>query len=790
MAEGQQTVISWPGYMYGDGLASKKLYCIHKRKTSEATVTKHLFRIEPARKYYYKKGLQSSEKSNLDEQRELERRRAQSEADYARIKEEYQGMPITYGQAVIIRHMFSNCFMSLEIDKTAKLVGNMQLSLLPEDNEYTNMVILPLSKLTKVGMPISYSHDITIANLRENRYYVHASEFLNSRDEGLEVNGSELKTEWRPQLFTSHKQYSTLYSTGNTLQPCEVVQIFNTSMIGGYLAASQISLADMIYKAKVITTGGNSRQLLNETPMEYTGIKDSLTVSSDVVISQNSNFYTLWEVQKVDTFNSNPIEYMSNDNIDNSAVRLKNVATQCYLSVDPQERSKLILTKDGLNSENIFSFSTRALTLEGGVLRKGDLLKIRDYSGMFIQPIKSKKPRVEITNSQMQYNELVKNSSESPQNRDQVLGISSVHEEARRDLSFGCSNRNDPNETTFEIIGGSNSLIMTANLLSSVYGQLVGFHKYLQDWAVLYNKEARSTIEFYNYELAETYEKELENETDLLNQTLTAVYEFLCLQRSRNQSLSQRKGISSDSLGSILSQDTSDQFKSHILSEMNILQLLVSIYNLISFKTIDTLLPSKSDKEDDEGHKKLSTHSALKSSGLEKFTLVPQVIARNRLDKAAALIVKILTLSALRNRGCSYYLSQKIDLFENSIDFRPDEIIELGQVIAIDLYCEETTFTRFYAVWTKLLEEITEKHGANIKRQILLLRLFTGLTENVSDPSMLAMVQHKLFSSLYLQKQNYRNLRILKFSLLNDRSSTSENRIKVNFNISSSSKPT
>ena len=57
-SESKQTVVSWPGFLYGDGLSSNKLYCIHKRKTSEVTITKCLFRIEPAKKYHRKKELQ------------------------------------------------------------------------------------------------------------------------------------------------------------------------------------------------------------------------------------------------------------------------------------------------------------------------------------------------------------------------------------------------------------------------------------------------------------------------------------------------------------------------------------------------------------------------------------------------------------------------------------------------------------------------------------------------------------------------------------------------------------
>lgn len=768
MTDGNQTVIAWPGYIYGDGLSSKKLYCNHKRKISEATVTKYLFRIEPARKYYHKKHLTEAKKRENVDIRVLGKNLAESNADYGNLMEQYCGMPVAYGQAVIIRHLFSDAFLSLEINKTAKLIGNMQLSLVMEDNEYTNMIILPLSKLTKIGMPISYSHDIMIANLRERRYYIHASEFLNSRDEGLEINGSELKTEWRPQLFMSHKQYASLYGTGSTVRPNEIIHIFNTSMQGGYLSASKASLSSMSYPAQLVTTGGNSRQLLHEVPMQYTCIRDEITVSSQIISSGVVDFYTLWEVQKVSSFDSRPIEYFKHKNTETNEVRLKNIATQCYLAVDPFNASRLILTKDGLSRENIFHFSSRSMISETGLMRKGDLVKIRNCHGRFIQPVK-----VTVTDSSNERSspEFLDSPGKKMKNRSGFgYGVreSAIKEVSNERLTFGCSTRSDPSETTFEISGGSSHMVKIANVLSSVYGHLLSFYQYLEDWAVTYGRVKNRVVQSYNYELAEKYEKELESEIDLLSQSLMAIYEFLCETRHLDNRLSDSELTEGALVLGQLTKDQAENYESHILSDMNILQLLLSILELINFKTIDTLLAVKNEKDDEEANKKLITHAALKNSGLEKFTFVPQTIARNRLERTVYLIIKILALSALDNRRCSYSLSKNINIFENSIEFRSSDIIELGSIIAESLYCDEKTFVKFYSVWTKLLEDITEKRGGNIKKQCMILELFTGFTENIKDNSKLSMVQNRLLKTLYIDKLGQRNLKMVKFNVGSD----------------------
>jgi hypothetical protein len=90
------------------------------------------------------------------------------------------------------------------------------------------------------------------------------------------------------------------------------------------------------------------------------------------------------------------------------------------------------------------------------------------------------------------------------------------------------------------------------------------------------------------------------------------------------------------------------------------------ILKLINFKTIDTLRTAKSEKDEekDPASRKLISYAALKTMGLEKFFLLPQVIAKNRLDKATNLIIKVLILAALDSPKCSLFLAQRIDVFE------------------------------------------------------------------------------------------------------------------------------
>jgi hypothetical protein len=785
--------------MFGDGLSSSRIFCIHKRKLSEATISKCLFRIEPSKKYFFKKNLEASEVNRMKEDNKTERKLAKQavseEVDYEQVMNQMKGMPVTYGQGVIIRHMFSNSCVTLDLNKAASLVGNVRLYLAEVNNEYSNMQFLPVSALKKIGEPIHYSDEILLACLKESHYFVHCSEFINSRDEGLEINGSEIKTEWQPQLFLSYSEENNLSQNSSTVKPSDVIQIYNSSNEGGYLASPKIPLSEISRSVSLITTGGQARTLLYEIPMEYTYLKYDLGVSIQVVSSKEASFYTLWEVQKLRAFDNKPPQYLRNKQTLNCAVRLKNLATQYYLSADPHDSSKLILTQDGMSKLNIFYFSSKSLSTDNDSLRTGDNVKIRNFEGRLIQPIK-----LNIEESQGSEKSLsdglqltTKKSSIGPEKtRKEMTNSSGLKEKKdKMELTFGCSNRSDPNLTTFEIQESNPQTVKIANKLSSIYYQLLTFYLYFQDWGITHFNLAGKKIQCYDYELAGKFEKELESEVDLLNQALYSAYDYLCQCKEDS-----KKSALTDS-DCVLRRLTEGQSLPYsrlkeLLIDQNILSLLVLILNLINFKTIETLRTAKSDKDEekDPASRKLISYAALKTMGLEKFFSIPQTIAKNRLDKATTLIIKVLILSSLDSPRCSLFLAECIEIFENLIEFRPNEMIELGYEIAQQLQCDEQTFSQFYTSWVRLLEEVNDKHSGNVKRQCLILKLLEGLTKNIEDESALIMTQDKLFSALYLDKMNTRNLKMLRFIKVTEFGNERINSetIRVSFVISAASK--
>jgi hypothetical protein len=785
--------------MFGDGLSSRRIFCIHKRKLSEATVTKCLFKIEPAKKYYFRKNFEKTDlkkNGDLKAERHLAKQQHSEELDYSKVLAQTQGMPVTYGQGVIIRHLFSDACITLDLSKAASLVGNVRLYLAEADNEYSNMHFLPASALKRIGEAISYSDEVILGNMKDGHYFVHCSEFINSRDEGLEINGSELKTEWQPQLFLPFSSQNNLISNSNSLKPGDVIQVFNGSNGGGYLASPKIPLSEIAQSVSLITTGGDSQSQLYETKMEYTYLNYDLNITIHVVSSKMPSFYTLWEIQKITLFDSKPPQYLKQKQTADCAIRLKNLATHYYLAADPHDSSRLILTQDGMSKYNVFYLSSKSVSIDSHFVRKGDIVKIRNFEGRLIQPIKLIRDHSQALKGETSGDEkgMRKSGVSNSQNIDpkhlNTQGIFDTSE--RQEYTFGCSNRSDPNLTSFEIQESQPHVVSVANKLSSIYYQLINFYLYFQDWAITFERLQGKLTQCYNYELAEKYEKELESEIDLLHQALIAAYEFLCLGKLETK---KKFEIESEKVLITLTEGHSMSYLwlKELLIDQNILELLELILNLINFKTIDTLRTAKSEKDEDKepGARRLISYATLKTMGLDKFSHIPQVIAKNRLDKVTTLILKVLILAALDSPKCSYFLARCIDVFENLIEFRPNEMIELGYEISQHLQCDELTFSKFISAWIKLLEEVNEKQSGNIKRQCLILKLLEGLTKNISEESTLIMMQDKLFSSLYLDKTNTRNLKMLRFvknsEFAGDRAH-SENSLKVSFMITTASK--
>lgn len=770
--------------------------------TAEVNITKCLFRVEPSKKNFRKKQLTDYYYglggNNEVDQKILNDKLNQVQAeqlDYENLVKQSVGMPVSYGQGIVLRHLFSDAFVTFEISKAARLIGNVQVSLIKADGEYTSLKILPLSRMRKVGEVVRYSEEISFVNLRKDHYNLHVSEFLNSRDEGLEVNGSQITTEWKPKLFLTQQKHQEIYSNPNILLPGEVIQLHNGAIGGGYLAITRPSFSKAAMNITVVTTdtpAGDCSEHMENIPMSYTYYYNLNCMGSDITITHHQNFYTLWEVQRIRTFDNRPPAYPRQHSESVCAIRLKNVASGFYLSTDPKDDYSLILTSDGLNDENIFYLSQNTQIGTKALVSKGDQIRIKNFKGLYVQPMKqfaSKPTRDGIREARKEeyqmkdfgtsknldlLEEVIKPGPASPFEQKKLGSIAGGIYVNTDEFQFGCSTKSDPSQTSFEIIESDREILETAQKLSSILTQLRNFHDYLQDWAMKTKVIKQKRRWCFVYELAEKQEKELATEVELLNESLKSIYDYL-LEDSDKFSQAQ---VGFRSVKTRLERKTllSYEQKKELLIEQNVLEVLILILKLIEFRTKGTrralklnVQEDKKEKEDKEekSEQKLISYEALHKNGMTLAKKIPQIIAEKLLDKVMVFILQILILAAWNSVKCSQFLASKVDFFESLLIFYPDEVTDLASEIAKNLECDVTIHQKFHIPWLRLLEEPNEK-ARNLTQQTRLLRFFSSLTWDQRSGKVFKVYQDTIFNLLFRDKSSGKGLRFMSFKIDED----------------------
>jgi hypothetical protein len=187
---------------------------------------------------------------------------------------------------------------------------------------------------------------------------------------------------------------------------------------------------------------------------------------------------------------------------------------------------------------NIFYFNSKSFIAGHDSLRTGDNVKIRNFEGRLIQPLKASTTDrndhslIEVGDHDADH---FFSSPENTNSSTQGKTKTGAEDHGQTEFTFGCSNRSDPNLTTFEVKESNPQTVALANKLSSIYFQLLTFYLYFQDWAVVFEKSQGKTIRCFDFEVAERYEKELESEIDLLCQALSSAYEYICLTKQEGR---------------------------------------------------------------------------------------------------------------------------------------------------------------------------------------------------------------------------------------------------------------
>jgi hypothetical protein len=783
----EQAVIRFNGYIFGDGHSSSKVYCIHKSKIPEETVTKCLFKIEPPKKFFAKKQLEERGGGSSEHwSGEYERWRQQldnEEEDYQHLRSEMEGVPVSFGQNCLLRHLFSDCFLTFQPDKIAKLIGNIQVGLAPEGNHYSSLRLMPSSKVKHIGEFITYQDSLVIASATNRFYNLHVSEFIGSHDQFLDVNGSELHTEWRPYFYTDN---SRLLDMKSLVAPGEVVQLFNTSDIGGYLAARMTPIERRCETRKLVTRTGYQNKLSSIIPLEFTYMSSDVGSQFNLFISPAKNYFTMWEVQRVLPFDSVPPEYYSVDRTKETAIRLKNIACQCYLSCDPDDSSLLILTKHGMRHENIFYFSSKSTLGDNSWVSKGDFVKLLNCKGKFVQPMKiQSKTSAEVNNPSKvhsprihrQLNKAITpfDNDHGPKEPDLRRSHLMVHEE----YNFGCSNKSDIKLTNFEINESPKDFVVNQSKLKSMFDLLYRFYAYFQNWSIEPVDSSSTEPLVYSFSLATETEKELENEVQILMECLENMFVYLTQEDIiKYTTYHQKDGELKRFLQEKISIGILE--RKELMMEQNIFEVLFSLLELLEFKTIGSLRGIKEHQDEKERDKdpdateerKPNSYSKLREDldkNKELFDYMPQIMARSRLEKTFSYIFKILYIFVQKNPHGSRYLATKVDFYQNLLEFYPNEIIDLAGEIAKNLQTEHAISSKFLKIWTSILfTEPMSERGDNIAKHVKIVKILANLAIDKELKKAKPEVQTAIFSLIFQDKFQFKGMGLVKFHIHKD----------------------
>ena len=756
----------WPGYMCGDGLSTDGLSCAHIRTVGEATVTRFLFQIEPARKYLNSNETRHVAPLTPDKQLEERLRDAENEEkQYQETLKQSFGTPIYYGQNFFLRHLFSGDTVTVHPQKLARQVGSIKVGL-AEASEFSALCALPSSRIKKAGDLVNYSDAIVISSAKEDHYFLHVSESLAPSDRGLEINGSETRTEWKPRLYSSDQRDTSLFAKTTVVTPGAVLSVFNRH-IGGYLSASSENLSYISTQRDMITTGGQSLQLLRPIPMAFTYMHSLSTVRSHIIveISPTPSFYSLWEIQRVQLFEYDPVLYYKETDIAASAVRLKNIATQEYLCTDFQDDTLLTLNVSGHLDQCIFFFESKSGITDSTVVSTEDLLRIRNYRGKCISALKTVAAS---NNKQRQFDK------QDSQKQSWLAPAENTNH-----FQFCLSDKVDSNSSTFELMSKPREVVRIANQLSSIFFNLGAFYCYLQDWGLDFyvpvdtsikksGRQARhSRVLHFDYKEAFETEKKLEIEVKELFKNLEMIYQYLSSEVSVQGNLSKYSELRSVKSALLEEQFISYDMRKKLLIEQEIMDLLFRLAELIIFKSYESLETFRMEVIGEVVDKKstnLITMHQLKDIPPETFEELPQPIAANRLKRSLMLIFKIMHLAVWDNEDCSNYLALRFNFFQKIIDFYPKEAMDVMREVARNITNQGEEYVKFYKPWIQMLEEISEKKG-NIKKQIFLLNTLSGLILDESNNTPIEVLQTKIFADFFT-KAGGKKTGFLKFALV------------------------
>ena len=127
-----------------------------------------------------------------------------------------QGATLKYGQEVMLRHVHSNRFLSLDLLLASQTPGAWSVTVNdPKESLCRQISLQPFNRSHNIGDPIKFRDPVSIVFLTENLKYFLQSEVM--KPEMIDVNSTHKPAGWRFYLFEGHDASSDVLKFGETV---------------------------------------------------------------------------------------------------------------------------------------------------------------------------------------------------------------------------------------------------------------------------------------------------------------------------------------------------------------------------------------------------------------------------------------------------------------------------------------------------------------------------------------------------------------------------------------------
>ena len=341
--------ISYKGVITGDGISRVDLGCISKKiaknQTHNIQFRQSLFRVEPARQYgflnVYNKFIKKPHEAKFAKILKLQADE-EEQGNEAEI-ETTTGQILTYGERIQLRHIHSNCFITISRD-IANEHGALRVKLDYKGNENSWLEILPANKIRQEGEPVRYIDGFLITSkVEKSGYFIHMGvSTLKSEDKICEVNASEAKSVWKVKKYITVREQQLnpgSISTGDSFRILhkDSERYLSSASINIQTLLPEIELGKEANEEELAScvVGGGGKD--KEVAIKYT----------EVILDKQKTSRGLWELERINPFKGGPSHL-------DEQYRLKNIATGMYLHMEISKQLSKNSTE--IQTSNIFEF--------------------------------------------------------------------------------------------------------------------------------------------------------------------------------------------------------------------------------------------------------------------------------------------------------------------------------------------------------------------------------------------------------------------------------------------------